>query len=208
MSLTAKLTAFIAAFTPKLNQLNDRVSVLEDRRGNEIEQSGRIYCYDDERWVTSGDDNYGANFYQWQESGGTGNDPIQEWEHRGHIIREGTTIDNVILLCRILDINTIADMEILISFTDPQGRWYGAGIDNDAEDTHTELYRGFWRAGGGGQDPRTVTLNDRYARIIDLGQFVAPADGELRFYFKPVNMDPRPNTTTDYCQASYNVKTF
>jgi len=168
----------------------------------QLNSSGRVYCYNDARWVTNADDNYGVNYYQWAESGGTGINPIQEWEHKGDYIRQGTALHELSMFGRILDANTVADMEILVSFTDPNGRWDGVGLDGDGEDTHITLYRGFWKAGGSGTPAFTHPVNDNTRQKFSLGNFIAPVDGDLRIYFKPVNVTPRPNTSTDYAQFS------
>jgi len=172
--------------------------------------AGRLYCYNDARWIAAAcDDNYGPGYYQWNEGAAAGADPVQEWEHKGFYIRSGTTIHELAIFARILDINTIADLEILISFTDPNGRWDSVGVDNDAEDNHTTLYRGFWKAGGSGVLPVNTPLNDEIRRSLPCspnndgsGPFTAPVDGQLRLYIRPVNVDPRPNTTTDFVQMS------
>lgn len=170
----------------------------------EIRNSGRLYCYNDARWVTNADDNYGTNYYQFVESGGTGVDPIQEWEHKGDYVRAGTVLHELAIFGRLLDAATLADLEILVSYRNPEGRWDTLGLDNDGEDTHVELWRGFWKAGGTGVPAITTPVNDDIRRAIPLGDYVVPQDGDIRIYFKPVNVDPRPDTTTDYVQIAYN----
>ena len=170
-----------------------------------IQGGGRVYCYNDARWVTNSDDNYGTNYYQWAESGGTGDDPIQEFEHRGEYVRAGVILHELAIYGRLLDINTVVDMELFISYTNPNGRWDGPGVDSDGEDIHTTLWRGFWKAGGVGVPAINHNLNDDTRRKIPLGNFIAPADGNVRIYFKPVNATPRPNTSTDYAQFSTSI---
>lgn len=171
-----------------------------------INKSSRVYLYAaDDRWVTNSDDNYGPSYYQNNESGGTGVDPIQEWEHMGEYVREGTVVHDLSIFGRITDANTIADLEILVSFTTPTAisRWDTTGVDNDAEDVHTELWRGFWKAGGAGVAAFTHPVNDQHRRKLPL-DFTCPADGQLRIYYKPVSVDPRPNTANDYFLHSYS----
>jgi len=171
----------------------------------QINNSGRVYLYNDTRWVTNSDDNYGPAYYQWVESGGTNADPAMEWEHKGDFVRAGTTLHELAIFGRILNIATISDLEILVVYTDAQGKLEattGTGLDNDGEDVHTTLWRGFWKAGGVGVSAKTIPINDETKIIMPLGDFVVPNDGDVRIYFKPVNVDPRPNTTTDYAQLS------
>jgi len=171
-----------------------------------INNSGRVYLYgSDDRWVTNSDDVYGPNYYQMAESGLTGVDPVQEWEHMGDYVREGTVIHDLAMLGRITDTATIADLEILLSFTapNPVSRWDTTGLDNDGEDIHTTLWRGFWKAGGTGVAAFTHPVNDHHRRTFPVN-FTTPTDGQLRIYYKPHSVDPRPNTTNDYFYHTYS----
>jgi len=173
----------------------------------EKDGSGRVYLYSDARWVTNADDNYGTTYYQFAESAGTGSDPIMEWEHKGHYVRAGTILHELAIVGRILDAVTVADVEIIAVYTDPLGKWQdvGTGLDADGEDAHTILYRGFWKAGDiGGPAAFSGVVNDERERVLSLGDFVVPNNGDVRIYFKPVNVDPRPNTSTDYFQIFYS----
>jgi len=171
---------------------------------NVINGSGRVYCYNDARWVTNADDNFGTTYYQFLESGGTASEPIREWEHRGDYVRAGTVLHELDIFGRITDVNTVTDMEISISYRSGLNRWDSIGLDNDSEDGHAQLWRGFWKAGGPGVTANTGPVNDYIRRSFPLGDYVAPADGDIRIYFKPVNVDPRPNTATDYMLISYS----
>lgn len=206
MSLQSRLSDLITAIKGDFNGLDGRVTTLENAGSAstfQINKSGRMYCYSDARWVTNSDDNYGATYYQWQESGGTGADPIQEVEHKGEFVRAGTIVKEFSMFGRGLDVNTVSDIEVMITYTNPNGRWDGIGLDSDGEDSHTTLHRSFWLAGGSGNpDWSNVPINDHLRRTFNCGDFVVPADGDLRIYLKPVNVDPRPNTTTDYAQFS------
>lgn len=182
------------------HKLNDQ------RHWQQMPIAGRLYCYENARWIASAcDDNYGPAYYQWTENAGTGADPLEEWEHKGFFIREGTVCKELSLFGRGLDINSVADLEIFISFVDSNGRWDTVGIDSDGEDNHTLLYRGLWLGDGA----QTASINDDIRRNFALspnndgtGDFVAPADGNLRLYMRPINIDPRPDTANDYAQLS------
>lgn len=169
----------------------------------QINASGRVYLYDDARWVTNADDNYGVAYYQWAESGTTSANPVLEWEHKGDFVRQGTLLHSLDIYGRVLDATTIADLEIAVYYTNNNGKWdatSGTGLDADGEDTHTELWRGFWIAGGTGVPAKAIPINDEQHIKIPLGDFNVPADGDVRIYFRPINVDPRPNTSTDYAQ--------
>lgn len=169
-----------------------------------INKSGRMYCYNDERWITNSDDNYGTTYYQFAESGGIGEDPDMEWEHKGEYVRQGTILHEIAMVARLTDIASIEDIEVIVAYTNPLGRWTGVGLDNDNEDEHTVLYRGFLGAGGGLLPPVTTPLNDERLRVIPLGDFVVPANGDVRLYMRPKNVLVRPNTSTDYVQMMFS----
>ena len=63
-----------------------------------LEDTGRVYLYNDERWVTPYDDLYGWAYYQNAENSGTNVDPIEEWEHTGRYIRQGTVCHELALI--------------------------------------------------------------------------------------------------------------
>lgn len=204
MSQKDKLLAFAQTLGADVKSLFASVAA-QTTSTTQINASGRLYLYNDARWVTNSDDNYGVSYYQWVESGGTGVDPDMEWEHKGDYVRAGTVLHDLTIFGRILDAVTISDLEIAVVYTDSNGRWTatsGTGLDNDNEDTHTTLWRGFWLAGGTGASAKTIPVTDETRIVIPLGDFVVPTDGDLRIYFKPVNVDPRPNTSTDYAQLS------
>lgn len=168
--------------------------------------SGRLYFYAaDDRWVTPYDDNYGAGYYQNNESGGTGADPIIEWEHIGHEVTKGDILEDVRLKMRNLDQASVEDNEIYIVFTEPDtpDRLDLTGLDADGEDNHVLLWRGNWYEGGTNAPAFTGARNDKYRRTIPI-KYTFPSDGDLRIYFKPISVDPRPNTANDYMQQSHS----
>lgn len=175
-----------------------------------FQYSGRVYLYGaDDRWITGYDDVYGAAYYQNAESGGTGVEPLIEWEHQGHMINAGDTVENLRLRGRITDANTIEDLQIYVVYTRPDtpNRSLVTGLDNDGEDVHTILWRGNWISGVAtvGDDVPALTgaRNDQYIREIPI-DFTAPEFGDLKIYFKPQSFDPRPNTTNDYFYQSHS----
>lgn len=160
--------------------------------------SGRAYMYNDNRWTTPHDDIYGQMYYQNAESGSSTPDPVQEWEHMGLLFEQGQTVHGLNIYGRITDATNLSDMELMVTFTsDIDGNWDSIGIDNDSEDEHTTLFRDFWINPQQGIYPAATTdINDQYLRKIPLN-FTAPRDGQLRIYFKPVEV-VAGDTNNDY----------
>lgn len=188
---------------------HDQLDTIATQIGNRMKSasrytvghSGRVYLYAaDDRWVTPYDDLYGPAYYQNAENGGTGTTPIIEWEHSGEMVKKGQIIHQLMLRGRVTDANAISDVELYAVYTRPdtEARLFNTGLDNDGEDIHTVLYQGLWRAGGGDESAHSGgVINDKYRRHIDLN-FTVPEHGDLRLYFKPISVDPRPDTSNDY----------
>lgn len=161
-----------------------------------IATSGRFYLYTDLRWVTDSDDNYGAAYYQFNESGGTGLDPITEWEHMGFFIPKGKTVKKLHFTCRANN-TEVTDFEIhaVLRRPDPITRWE-TGMDNDAEDVDTLLLRDLFVAGS----PITLggNMGDRRRRTFDINT-EATEDSYLSIYIKPIGV----LSATRYLMTSY-----
>jgi len=169
--------------------------------------SGRFYVYTDYRWVTPFDDNYGHAYYQWAESGGTGANPIIEWEHQGLIIPPGTRVTNFKMFGRATS-TQFTDWQIRLYKVVPSttGRWEGVGVDNDAEIVSTELHNDLFYAPAVGT-AMTGAINDRHMREVDLSSNTDaefPDLGELRLYIKPVGTAV---TATRYIQSTILIET-
>lgn len=150
--------------------------------------SGRTYCYTDLRWVTSMDDNYGWSYYQNNESGGTGVDPIGEWEHQGIPVPSGTKLKKVWIKGRVNNVE-VTDIQIAIYGVTPStaDRWTGVGVDTDSEVVSTEIHRNTFFTPVAGGTPFTGATNDIHLRKIDL-DYTFTEDAELRIYYKPVGV--------------------
>lgn len=151
--------------------------------------SGRAYCYADDRWVVDGDDNYGIGYYQFAESGLAGVNPVYEWEHQGHLVNKGDTLKRFSLSGRCTS-TLVTDMQICVVFRTPtlESR-FTSGYDNDGEMTNIEVYRDFFfnplnNIVSG--PAATGNTNDIHRRDISL-DFEFPANGFLTIYYKPVN---------------------
>lgn len=169
--------------------------------------TGRYYCYPDFSWVTGNDDNYGATYYQNNESGGTGVNPIVEWEHIGIPIPIGASVKQVTIKARTNN-TEITDAEFVIykRTPNPITRWQ-TGFDNDAEDTLVELYRGlWWNNTDAGQPTFTGNINGRHSRTFvmnnDSNQNLFSEESELLIYFKPVGV----NTVNRYFMFSQMIE--
>lgn len=151
---------------------------------NIVHNSGRIYCYTDNRWITDSDDNYGVSYYQFSEPAGTGTDPIMGWEHKGVFVPKD-------MLLRKIDFignsnNTeVTDLEIMIVHRYPtnQADW-NTGIASDNAMTNVTIHRDLFMAATTGI-AFTGATNRHRRRSIFLN-YKVPQDGWISIYFKPV----------------------
>lgn len=164
--------------------------------------SGRWYCYTDNRWITNSDDNYGPAYYQFNESGGTGADPLIEWEHQGDMLPADTVIKSIILSCRTTSVN-ITDFEFVLVRTVPEAGRAESGVDADAEDVHTEVYRNFWWNNTDPDQPTfTGDTNDIHIREIPINVTLAELN-KVGMYIKPVGTI----TATSYVLMTWTLVT-
>ena len=159
--------------------------------------SARVYCYADLRWITESDDVRGFNAQDANENAGTGVDPVIEWEHMGMFIPAGYTINNLHIVGKSNN-NEITEMEIyaIIRQPDPITRWE-TGMDNDAEDVVTDLFRDLW-IDSPTDDTLTGALADTHRRTIALNHDVTQ-DSFISIYYKPSGT----LTATRYFYTSY-----
>jgi len=129
--------------------------------------SGRFYLYAGNRWVTSGDDNYGTTYFQFNESGGTGNDPVYEWEHRGILVAPGTVLTGFDI---VGDVNNtqVTDVEYVVVERRPDdvAAW-DSGFDNDTEMENIVIDRDFfWDHSA--SPVKTGNINDTHGTFVTL----------------------------------------
>lgn len=157
---------------------------LPSRRKAEIRRSGRFYLDTDNRWITSSDDLYGTNYYQFAENAGTGATPITEWEHMGEMIKAGTTIKTLNFAARANNLE-VTDLEFYIIARQPNPitRWQ-TGLDNDGEDVNTLLHNGLYHTPAVGVT-FSGAMNDLHWREIDINHTVTE-DCILSIYLRPL----------------------
>lgn len=151
-----------------------------------VTQSGRFYLYADNRWVTDSDDNYGPMYFQYFESGGSGANPILEWEHNGTAISKGQCLKRVHIVGRSNNTQP-TDLEFSIHAVqaNPLPAW-GTGFDSDAEIQSTEIFRGNYQQMVANR--HTVyagALNDKHWGTAEIDHLFTE-DSELRLYVRPV----------------------
>lgn len=161
-----------------------------------INNAGRMYCYSNERWVTNSDDRYGPSYYQWNENCGTGNNPTIEWEHMGDLILPGTRVKSLSIAGRVNN-QQVSDIEVygLVRTPNPATRWQ-TGMDNDSENTVTDLFRGSFR--NGGVFTHSGNTNDLH---LQRWEFDVPVTdfSMLSLYLKPT----LNGTSTRYAYLTY-----
>lgn len=174
----------LAKIKAALRAIGVDVGTIYNETKSFIHNSGRVYCYTDNRWVTDSDDNYGVNYYQFAESAGTGVDPIIEWEHKGILLPAGTRLGKMMFVGNSTTLE-VTDLEIMVVFRQPDNisRW-GSGIDADGEMVNTTIYRNFLKTPNK-SIAFTGNTNDHLKRDLFL-DYTLPADGFVSIYFKPV----------------------
>lgn len=193
MSQSSNIEDLSARVAEEFNTIREEINNTPTSNTSLICGSGRWYCNADFRWVTCSDDNYGSSYYQFNESGGSGEDPICEWEHLGEIIPSGKKINKLFFLARA-NSTQITDfiISIQIRVPNPLTR-YQSGIDNDGEMNNIEIYRGnFVEVGWSGN------MADRRMKEIVLNHEVKDLS-QLSIYIKPIGV----NTGTRYLTTSW-----
>lgn len=162
----------------------DMSTALESENPNKtfIHNSGRFYCYTNNRWVTDSDDNYGGNNHNFNENSGTAASPTIEWEHLGIPIKGGVTLKSLNMVGKANN-NQVDDLEIVVALRKPSSpNSYQTGLDNDNEYETQEVYRGFWKNAVGNF---LGAMSDKHAAFIDIDyQINEPC--ELSLYVRPV----------------------
>lgn len=160
-----------------------------------IANSGRFYSYTNARWVTDSDDNYGGNNFQLNESGGTGTNPIYEWEHLGILLPSGTTLKSLNFACRSNN-NQTSDFRIQVVERKPiVGTGWQSGIDADGEMTNTVVYEDTWRNSVGSF---SGNMNDLHGAIMPINHTLSDL-AMVSIYIKPIET----NSATRYILATW-----
>ena len=149
-----------------------------------ISNGYRFYCNTDNRWVTSSDDYYGTGNFQASESGGTGIDPTQKWQHQGLFMPAGTKIHRVHIIGRA-NITQISDMECYLYVQVPNtASIWESGLNSNSETNITDLVRDFWYTPANGT-AFTGATTEIHKRTFDTDHTLL-ADGFLSLFMKPV----------------------
>jgi hypothetical protein len=151
------------------------------------QQSGRFYCYTDNRWISSSDDNYGSNYYQFAESGGKADNPVIEWEHQGVLMDKGETVRRLTFNARSNN-NEVTDFNIRVyaRFPTNPDKWR-TGLSGDANMTNELLLDDMFMNPVDTPNwdlPFTGNMKLHHRRTINL-DYQMPADGWLSLYIKP-----------------------
>lgn len=152
-----------------------------------LRNSGRVYGYSDERWISIHDDQYGSNYYQYAENAGTGSMPIDEWEHNGIIIPAGYKLKNFYLLGRT-NSTQYTDLRICIKeiLPNPLSR-FATGYDSDVEITGNVLSDVLFKDMVQNQTGQSFSgiMNEKHLGVANIDHVFSDTC-ELRLYIKPV----------------------
>ncbi|MCF2871641.1 DUF2793 domain-containing protein [Octadecabacter sp. G9-8] len=153
---------------------------------NRLDVGGRVYCYTDGRWVTH--NNYhGTKTPNISATAGTGADPTLNWDDVGVFVEQGYEFTNLVNAVRSNNAQ-LTNFDLRVYFQ--TGPW-DVGFSADADVTRTLI--------GSADSAQAGTGFDRVT--VDLGGFVAPADGFLLFYWRPIGT----LTSTRYLYSSMIV---
>lgn len=143
-----------------------------------ITNSGRFKC-DKNKWTTNSDDQFGENFYNFQEDCKKNAEPLYEWEHLGQVIPKGHKL-RTLLFAAIASNNKAVDLDIriVVRYPDPITRWE-TGINADNQQTIVELYNGLFST-----VTMTGSMETLRKRNLDLGNYEMLEDGFLSIYLK------------------------
>jgi hypothetical protein len=138
---------------------------------NRTEIGGRLYCHADNRWVTYST-SYGTKNENVSADSGTAADPAVAWRHFGALIEKDSRLQLVKsgLRCNSTEV-TAADFRVYFQ----TGPWT-TGWSSDGDVTRTLI---------GTMD--NVSIGTGFRRMsIDLGDFIAPEDGFLLLFMRPI----------------------
>ena len=161
-----------------------------------IGNSGRVYCYTDNRWVTESDSGYGSNYYQFRRTGGTGVNPIIRYHHLGFMIPKGKFIKNLTVTFRS-NSSQVTDMQIQTITKRPTNLAdWDTGLVNATPLTNDVLSDVTFMGVGWG-----TSLTRLRKKVIPLN-YLVPEDVFLSIYFKPIGT----MTATRYVYTTFNFE--
>lgn len=138
---------------------------------NRIDFGGRWYCYSDNRWVTFSTA-YVAQSENNSQNSGAGAEPTESWTNLGPFIPENTQVQRLRIGLRVNN-TEITGFDARVYFQ--TGPW-NAGWSNTGTTNRTLI---------GSLDAVPLPLGMNRSDL-DLGGFVAPSDGYLLVFLRPV----------------------
>ena len=167
-----------------------------------FQNTGRFYLRN-HSWVTDGDDYYGTSYFQFSESGGAYELPIDEWEHQGCLVSAGDIVRRLTLSGRA-NVTGIDDIEIILLCRTPTDldSW-NDGIQNDAQMQSDIVFRDFFVNPQNEKNgpPFGGNFKKIRRRTFDVN-FEVPKDGFLTLYLRPINS----GNSQRYFYATYQLQ--
>lgn len=135
--------------------------------------TGRWYMNTDNRWVTF-PAAYGAATENYNQSGGTGTEPAVNWTFIGPFVRAGAVIHEVKGMLRASNV-MVTGMDVRVIFQ--TGNLASGGWDTNAETSQNLLFSG-----------NNLSFTDTNWLLCEwsCGDFVAPQDGVILVFIRPV----------------------
>lgn len=163
-----------------------------------IDHSQRVYCYVDNRWVTSAHAIYGTQYVNANQTAGVATNPVLSWAAIGDQLTPDDTVVGFSLYGRFNSAE-VENMEYSVMFVAPVNQVAmsnGVGVDAVSEFTYTEVARGLFYF-----DQLPTAPTDQRRVDIPLN-FSVPENGVLIIAFKPVGTF----AATRYFYGSYRYE--
>lgn len=138
---------------------------------NRAEVGGRFYCYTDNRWVTYFT-THGTKNPNISAGAGTGTDPTLSWQHIGAMVEKDACLQFIKSAHRV-NSTEVTGVDMRVYFQ--TGPW-DTGWNSNGDVTRTLI---------GSVDNGTAATSFSQT-TIDLGNFIAPEDGFVLFFMRPV----------------------
>lgn len=167
--------------------------------------SGRLYCFEDKRWVALTNRTYGPSYFQFNHSGGVGENPVKDYRAKSPYLKAGTIVDNITVDFRTDD-QRIEDIEFYAALQRPwtqTDQITGLSSSNDVQEVimHKDLLHS---PAAAGQIQMSGDLRQNHVRTVPIGATVTK-DSILKLAFAPRSTQPLPAILYGYLAITVSL---